>query len=254
MCLKDMLVFPVGTTLACHFAADYLKKKGFSLVDHPTPDVTHVLLDVPSFGGNKLLRDGTDPKTVLERLPVSVTVIGGNLAHPALDGHATLDLLKDETYLAANAAITADCALQVAAAHMCEVFADSSVLVIGWGRIGKCLGNLLKNAGASVTIAARKETDRAMIQALGFQAVDTARLSRHLAGYSLLFNTVPEPVFDEQALLSCKQCPKIDLASKQGLLGEDVIWARGLPGVYAPKSSGRLIARTILRLIEEGHK
>ena len=30
--------------------------------------------------------------------------------------------------------------------------------------------------------------------------------------------------------------------------GDDVLWARGLPGKDAPESSGKLIARTILRL------
>ena len=47
---------------------------------------------------------------------------------------------------------------------------------------------------------------------------------------------------------------KIDLASEKGLGGEDVIWARGLPGIHAPESSGRLIAETCLRLGMEGEK
>ena len=44
---------------------------------------------------------------------------------------------------------------------------------------------------------------------------------------------------------------KIDLASKPGIGGSDVIWARGLPGKDAPESSGELIAKTIIRLMEE---
>jgi hypothetical protein len=41
---------------------------------------------------------------------------------------------------------------------------------------------------------------------------------------------------------------KIELASSPGLEGDDVIEALGLPGKYAPETSGKLIARTILRL------
>ena len=44
---------------------------------------------------------------------------------------------------------------------------------------------------------------------------------------------------------------KIDLASCPGMLGDDVIIARGLPGKYVPESSGRLIARRLLALWKE---
>ena len=43
----------------------------------------------------------------------------------------------------------------------------------------------------------------------------------------------------------------MDLASKKGIAGNDVIWARGLPGIHAPEESGALIARTILDLLKE---
>lgn len=248
MDLKDMLVFPVGSTSACGFAAAFLQKAGISLVDHPTPEVTHVLLDVPSFNADGALRGGGHLKTVLERVPVSVTVIGGNLLHPMLKEYAVMDLLKDPQYLAKNAAITADCALQAAVPQLTTILAGIPVLIIGWGRIGKCLGSLLKSIGADVTIAARKETDRAMIQALGVQAVNIDSIPRILPGCRLLFNTVPEIVVHADELALYKNCVKIELASKPGLEGTDIIQAKGLPGVYAPESSGKLIAETIVRL------
>ena len=43
----------------------------------------------------------------------------------------------------------------------------------------------------------------------------------------------------------------IDLASEPGMQGKSVIPARGLPGKYAPESSGKLIADTILRVLKE---
>lgn len=248
MYLNDMLVFPVGKTPACGFAAEGLERNGISLVDHPTPEVTHVLLDIPSFNPDGSLRGGGNPKDILERLPASVSVIGGNLIHPILNGYAVLDLLKDPQYLAQNAAITAECALQVAATHMTTMFAGLPVLVIGWGRIGKCLGSLLKRMGADVTIAVRKETDRAMIQALGLRAVDIDSIPRILPECRLLFNTVPKIVVHGDELALCKNCIKIELASQSGLVGKDIIQAKGLPGIYAPESSGKLIAKTILRL------
>ena len=50
---------------------------------------------------------------------------------------------------------------------------------------------------------------------------------------------------------SLDHCIKIDLASAKGIAGDDVIWARGLPGIHAPESSGRLIAETFVRKLQE---
>lgn len=248
MQLEKMLVYPLGTTDACHYAAEFLAQDGIGLIDHPAPEVTHLLLDVPSFGADGTLRGGGELGSFLEMLPEGITVVGGNLGHGLLSMYRTIDLLKDAQYLAVNAAITADCALRVAAPLMVTTFADSPALIIGWGRIGKCLGQLLKAIGCEVTIAARKETDRAMIRALGFAAVDISEVSTVLPKCRLIFNTVPEMVLHKDQLALCKKCTKIDLASKPGMEGDDVVWARGLPGIHAPESSGRLIAKTFLKI------
>ena len=42
-------------------------------------------------------------------------------------------------------------------------------------------------------------------------------------------------------------CVCIELASKNGIEYEDIIIARGLPGIHLPESSGNLIAETFLR-------
>ena len=246
--MRDMLIYPAGCTAACKYAVSFAAQAGIPLIDHPAPEVTHLLLDVPSFGTDGMLRDGRDIHAVLERLPADITVIGGNLAHPSLEKHQTMDLLHDEEYLARNAAITADCALRVAAPMLSVSFAQASPLIIGWGRIGKCLGQLLKAIGADVAIAARKERDRAAILSLGYQAVDISEIPNHLPRYRLIFNTVPELVLHKRELDLCRDCVKIDLASQSGLEGADIVWARGLPGIHAPESSGKLIAERFLKL------
>ena len=193
---------------------------------------------------------------VLSDLPEDITVIGGNLSHPALQGYRQLDLLKDPRYLARNAAITAHCAMMLAANRLNVTFADCRVLVIGWGRIGKCLAQLLKAVGATVVVAARKEADRAMAEALGYCVLDTATLPHHLGQFRLIFNTAPEEVINERDSGLClPECVKIDLASQRGIGGSGVLWARGLPGIHAPDSSGALIAQSVIRMIsgkEEG--
>ena len=243
-------IYPVGTSSALEYAVKLLTNKGFSIVDHPTPEVTHLLLDVPSFQNNGRLRSGAQIEKILETVPQYITVVGGNLDHPALESYQTWDFLQQESYLADNAAITADCAIQVATPLLSTTLVQTPTLIIGWGRIGKCLAQMLKALGTSVTVAARKESDRAMLKAMGFEAVNPAKLTT-LEPYRLLINTAPEPILEEDILKQSQNCIKIDLASRKGLAGEDIIWARGLPGIYAPESSGRLIGETFLQFLKE---
>lgn len=249
--MDKRLVYPVGTTPAARYAAEFLQKSGVPLVDHPTPEVTHLLLDVPSFGADGTLRGGGAVERVLEMLPNYITVVGGNLEQPALEGYRTVDLLQDADYVAENAAITADCALQIAAPLLSTTVQRSPALILGWGRIGKCLAQILKAIGNDVTVAARKESDRAILRALGYRAADPKDLAEVLPHCRIIFNTAPEMVLNKAQLALCKTCVKIDLASRRGLEGEDVLWARGLPGLHAPETSGELIARTFLRICKE---
>lgn len=245
--MSELILYPAGTTEACCSAARCLKALGASIIDHPTPEITHLLLDVPSFSIDGTLRGGGDLRLLLQMLPTSVTVIGGNLTFPLLKGYRCIDLLQNETYLSKNAAITASCTLGLAAKFLDTAFFDTPTLVIGWGRIGKCLAQMLHGLGTPVTVAARREESRAMLQALGYKAISMEEVPALLPRQKLLINTAPEPILDATALSRCLGCVKLDLASRQGIFGDGVLWARGLPGKYAPESSGRLIAETVYK-------
>lgn len=248
--MNGILIYPAGDSPALTFAIRRLRNLGYAVTDNPGKDVTHLLLSVPSFDDSGNLRGGGDLADLLAQLPKTVTVVGGNLHHPLLEGYATIDLLQDARYLAQNAAITADCALQVARNHLPVVLEGCPVLVLGWGRIGKSLAKLLQATGAYVTVAARKETDLAMLQALGYEAEQTEKLRFGLVKYRLIFNTVPHLVLDQEQVCYCSpDCVKVELASRPGIAGEDVIQARGLPGKMAPESAGLLIAKSVIRQI-----
>lgn len=249
--MEHILIYPRGVTDACTCAAGFLEKAGIPLTDHPSPEVTHLLLDVPSFAQDGQLRGGGSIQKVLEMLPIGTKVIGGRLNHSALSGHGIFDLLQEPAYLASNAAITAECALRVAAPLLPATLPDTPALVIGWGRIGKCLTKLLSSLGCPVTVAARNPNDRAMAEALGWQSAAVSRIPEILPWIRLIFNTVPAPILNTEVLDGYKSCVKIDLASSPGLQGSDVIYARGLPGQYAPESSGRQIAQAVIQYLRE---
>lgn len=247
--MNSLKFYTPGHSDALVYAAAVLEKKGCQFALQPDASVTHLLLGVPSFEYSGTLKGGGNIDVLLKEFSPSVKVMGGNLQHPALEGYATADLLQDPLYLAENARITAHCAVKAAINRLPVTIYGQQVLVIGWGRIGKCLAQLLHGMGARVTVAARKECDRAMVLALGCDAIDSNTLSYELIRFRVIFNTAPEPVLTEDAMQYCAEdCLKIDLASRPGLAGDDVLWARGLPGKDAPETSGELIARTVLRL------
>lgn len=238
---------PVGHTDALDHAVNILIRKGCDVARQPDNTVTHLLLPVPSFEPGGLVKGGDHLEEILARLPKDVIIFGGNLDR--ISGYRTADFLKDPLYLAENANITAHCALGLAIKQLPVTLQDCQTLVIGWGRIGKCLAALLKQIGAKVTVATRKEADRAMLRALGYDAEDTAALGGSLTRFRVIFNTAPVMVLDADKLRFCRPgCLKIDLASASGIAGDDVLWARGLPGRDAPEASGVLIARTAIAM------
>ena len=243
--MAKYIFFPANQGAVLRAVGETLKSKGYGVVDYPCASVTHLLLPVPSS------QPGCDVQALLSQLPKGITIVGGNLSPDDFPGYKLMDLLKDPTYLARNAAITAYCALRLAMMELPVTLRGCRVLIIGWGRIAKCLAALLWALEADVTVAARREADRAMACALGYRSETIADLDATLNDYRLIFNTVPAPVLSEKQVEHCRQgCLRIDLASVQGIEGSHKIWARGLPGKDAPESSGALIAKTVIRLLE----
>ena len=210
----------IASSPALDYAKEYLRKDGISIADSITENVSHILLPIPT-------------REVPEGLPENCTIIGGHIPKG-------IDLLKDEIYLAQNAAITAHGAVKIAMNALPVCLWDCKTLILGWGRIAQCLAHLLKGMGGKVTIAARKGEAIALAGALGFDAFPLEKVN--FAPFRLVFNTIPSELGLRAADFP-GDCVKIDLASVKALPGEDVIWARGLPGKEAPESSGALIAR-----------
>lgn len=243
--MNELIFYCAGSNRALYYAAAFLMEEGAIFLPCPDHTVTHLLLPIPSFEADGSIKGGGDLTEILARLPKTVTVIGGNLKRPELAEYETLDLLEDPWYLARNASITAHCALELALAKLPITLEKCPVLIVGWGRIGKCLAKLLHGLGACVTVAARKESRRVMIDALGYQscAIEDIRTEK----YRLIINTVPAMVLPAAPGTALK----MDLASTPGIGGKDVMQARGLPGKLAPESSGTLIAQTITQWIKE---
>ncbi|MBE6944258.1 MAG: hypothetical protein E7453_08425 [Ruminococcaceae bacterium] len=236
--MKDFAVYCPVRNKALSYAIQSLP-----ISPAPGEDITHLLLPIPSFHPDGSIRGGGNLEAILSVLPENITVIGGNLQHPVLSDYQTIDLLQDPIYVTENADITARCALKLLSDCLPCTLKGCPVLILGWGRIGKCLARLLRANDASVTVYARKETDRALLNALGYETQDIPNPT----GFRAVINTAPAALLPD--------CPsevfKMELSSVMGLGGRDVLWAKGLPAIHAPESSGKLIADSIYRLLEK---
>lgn len=169
------------------------------------------------------------------------------------------DYFLREELTVANAAITAECALQVAMEQLESTLGEMNCLVLGFGRIGKLLCRRLQGLGCRVTAAARKPEDLAWIRAYGYNAVKLSELKGRLGSFDLVFNTVPAMVLDGNMVGALSpRCLCVDLASVRGIdadaareRGIRYLWARGLPGKMAPHTAAKALRDTIYEILME---
>lgn len=215
------------------------------------------ILNAP-FAESEILLEG-----LLRKLTDKVVFCGGvNFIKDLISENLDFDI-KDyyarEEFEILNAVPTSEGAIHLAISELSGTIHSSKCLVVGYGRIGKVLSKLLKCTGADVTVSARKPSDLAWIQVMGYRGINTNNMPSQL-DYDLIFNTVPFKIFGRENLLKCSYKTKIiDLSSKPGgvdfefaeFLGIKAIHALGLPGKISPARAGEIIKRTIYNMIEE---
>ncbi len=244
----------IGLCTRCYCLEDALNKANVLILPMPV-----------SNDGNSLFTPLSDKKIFLKdifsKLDNNIIVFGGRCANiKEKFGVVIHDYFEREELIIANAYLTAESAVGVAMSVSEKSLRDSSVLVMGYGRIGKVLCSLLKGMGVDVYASARKKRDFAWIRAYGYSPVDTSKVCDVVSNCRLIFNTIPNLVLGEETL-GCmhKDSIIIDLASKPGgvdfeaaeKFGLKTIWALSLPGKKLPVSAGRVIAVTILDMLED---
>lgn len=170
-------------------------------------------------------------------------------------GITATDIIENDGMSIANAIPTAEGALQIAMQESSITVSQSNCIVLGYGRCGKVLANMLKGIGANVSATYRKDSDCALIKAFGNTPVALSTLKENIHKYDFIFNTIPSEVLTadiiEQA--DCKSII-IDLAQAPG--GVDyqaakeknikALFCPGLPGIVAPDTASSIIKEAIL--------
>ena len=226
-----------------------------------------VILPLPLCRGDGVLNCEEGPVPTMDlfrRLRPEQRVLAGQVkAAQRREAEACGIVLEDyflrEELTVANAAATAEAAVQVAMENLDRTLLGMNCLVVGFGRIGKLLSHRLHGLGARVTATARKPGDLAWIRAYGWRALETGALSGRLFSFDAVFNTVPSSVLDRPLLEQLPPgCLCVDLASVQGIdaaaaeeLGLPHVWARSLPGRLVPRTAAAVIRDAVDHILEE---
>ena len=223
-----------------------------------------VLLPTPAFREDMCVLGMSQALTMQElfsHMKPGTLLLGGRLTMQAKEaaaraGISVIDYMNMEEVQLRNAIPSAEGAISLAMQEMDRTIDGMSVLIVGYGRIGRVLAERLYAWGAQVCVAARKEIDRVRIACDGYRALKLVEGGswKITGAYDVIFNTVPARVIGEEALQRLPAATLlIELASAPGGWSPAeaaechtrVRYAPGLPAKYAPRTAGYLIAEAI---------
>lgn len=196
------------------------------------------------------MKDGSEvsaiyiPKNVIDRLEEK------NIKSHELSNNETMNIM--------NAIPTAEGGINFAIENTKFTIFDSKVLILGYGRIGKILANVLKAMNAVVYVEARKESDLAWIKAMGYNPVNLKDLDSVLSKFDIIYNTIPSMILDKSRInMIKKDCLIIDLSTNPGGVDFEACKDRGLkahlvlgiPGKVAPHTAAVYIKDALLGIM-----
>ena len=229
----------------------------------------NILGPIPfSSNGKTINMPFSDEKVLVEEIlncASGKTLIAGSIKQDIYDlalekDIKIIDILKREELAVLNAVSTAEGTIKIAIEETPKNLHGSNILVMGFGRIGKILSNMLKGLGAKVSCEARKNSDLAWIKAYGYEPIPISNLKENLNRFDVIINTIPYIILDKDNLENVKKdALVIDVASNPGGVDRDAIkqmqikfiWALSLPGKVAPVTSAEFIKETLYNIFNE---
>lgn len=257
VCLNDDFYLPKGKQYRSWSGALQESK----VLIFPVPMAKeNIYLNTPGLKKPILLSD------IIHHISSDALVLGGKIPPEICTlmkekGIRFIDYYGEELQIR-NALPTAEGAIGIAICEMPITLACSKSLVVGYGRIGKILALKLQLLGSAVTVSARKTTDLALAKAFGHETVSIRDGVSHIDfhEFDVIFNTVPVRLFEGEILSKIrKDTVFIELASfPYGMNTEDAsdhgirfIQAQSLPGKYSPISAGKILAETVVQILEK---
>lgn len=171
-----------------------------------------------------------------------------------------IDIMNYEEFSIKNAQATAEGAIRKALEMTDFTLNNSNILILGYGRIGKCLARILEGFGTKIYCEARKKRDIAIIKSMGYNEVDLKDIDTVLSKADVIFNTIPSMILDKKRIeLLKRDVCVIDLASAPGGVDFEELykrkintcWYLAVPSKDSPYSAAQYIKETIDDIIGE---
>ena len=184
-------------------------------------------------------------------------------------GHTVIDVFENDRLINNNAIATAEGALMIAMEKLTTTIISTKFAVLGFGRIGSHLANIISALGGEVTVFARRDEALNNAQRHGYRAVKLLsdltekyeyEIARELDGASVIFNTVPSVIVKRGIMEKMHKRPLyVELASyPYGIDSKDArelefntVYAPSLPGRYSPVSAAEYIFEAISYYMSE---
>lgn len=165
------------------------------------------------------------------------------------------DYNNDEVFLLKNAYLTAEGALAHIIMNTDPSLTNTYALILGYGRVGRAIAEVLKHNGAKVAVAARRKASRDEAIKLCTRVYTMENFIDDITDFTTIINTIPDKIIKGEILDRIdKDCFILDLASLPGGVdfdaaknkGLNVLHALGIPGKAAPKTAAAYLEECIL--------
>ena len=213
-----------------------------------------ILLPIPTTKDKKYVFGTQTPLSeVAERCGKGTLAVGyglpdGFVLECESRGAVVLDAGRDEEFLMKNAELTALAALGWLLTSFPRTLADMRIGIIGYGRIGRRLCELILTLSGRVVVYTRSENTRV---SLGEVGVESRLFSRKndFSGIDILINTAPTRIISDGEAESLPRGLIIaELASGVNFPeGMNVVRLPSLPERFYPETAGALYADFIER-------
>ena len=161
-------------------------------------------------------------------------------------GGRVLDLSLDEKFLTDNAYLTALCTVGILLSTTDRAPCDVNIGVVGYGRIGMRLTNMLLSLGASVKVFTSRRNACLDLCECGVSS-SVSSGDADLSDIDVLINTAPAVIFGKERIPDGLRV--MDLASGDSFPGLTVERYPSIPAKMFPKSAGRIWAEAVKRFI-----
>ena len=209
-----------------------------------------IILPIPTTRDKRRVEgSGASLLSVASELKLADIAVGYGLPEEfslacALRGAVALDIALDESYQQEGAYLTALGLIKRLLTEHSLVPSELSFGVIGYGRIGKILSEMLLSLGATLCVYSAKELKSEKFRRLPYEALSNVQNEK----FDFLINTAPARLIPDGAITNSCSFDLIELASGDNLpLDAGAIKLMQLPMREFPKSAGRAVARSVIR-------